>query len=86
MIHTEFKSNSAEATLRNPNWGKNICIQGKAVQIFNDSVRTLLTVNKEIYKKQEWCLMLVKNSNIRNANIFNLLNTFAAPTHILIWR
>lgn len=51
MIHTEFKSNSAEATLRNPNWGKNICIQGKAVQIFNDSVRTLLTVNKEIYKK-----------------------------------
>lgn len=63
MIHTEFKSNSAEATLRNPNLGKSICIQGKAVQIFNDLLRTLLIVNKGIYKKQEWGLMLVMKSN-----------------------
>lgn len=70
MIHTEFKSNSAEATLHNPNWEKSICIQGKAVQIFNDLVHTLLTVNREIYKKQEWFLMLVMKSNFRNANTY----------------
>lgn len=52
MIHTEFKSNSAEATLRNPDWGKSLCIQGKAVQVVNDLVHTLLIVSKEIYKEQ----------------------------------
>lgn len=52
MIHTEFKSNSVEATLHNPDWGKSLCIQGKAVQVFNDLVHTLLIVSKEIYKDQ----------------------------------